>query len=64
MINKKNKTFTYNSLSNKRITPSVKEVKDKNTFCKVCARVRARRFSLPDSTCCAPILSTKKSSKI
>lgn len=41
---RKTKTFTHKFLSNKRIAYSVKEVKDKNTFCKGCARVRARGF--------------------
>ena len=56
---RKNNAFTHNPLSDKRIAPPVKEVKEKNTFCKGCARARAR-ISLPESICRAPILSTKK----
>lgn len=38
-------SFTRNSLFDKEINQSVKEVKEKNTFCKGCARVRARIFA-------------------
>ena len=52
------KTFTYNSLFDKEITPSVKEVKDKNTFCKE-TRACAWGFSIPESICRPPLLPTK-----
>ena len=39
-------SFIHNSLFNKRVVRLVKEVKEKNTFCKGCARVRAKIFAL------------------
>lgn len=38
-------SFTHNSLFDKEINQSVKEVKEKNTFCKEYACVRARIFA-------------------